>query len=251
MQLIPSIAAPKTGRARLRVVFDTIVGALLVAIGLILCWLVLGTPLLSRFLPGSRIEPDEAIIGVVAWGLALFAPAAFLVIGASRLGAVAFAIVSARPRPTPASRLAGQLGDEYVVASGVPLPDGRIIPEIVLGPFGAAVIEELPPSRATRNRGQAWEVRGPRGEWLPFENPLDRAARDAERVRRWFAHDDRDFVVKVYAAVVSAGQAVDRTPTCAVIEPSQIPAWLLSLPAQRSLSETRRAQLVANLRGER
>jgi hypothetical protein len=130
------------------------------------------------------------------------------------------------------------------------MPEGRIIQELVLGPFGAAVIEELPPSRATRHRGHAWEVRGPRGRWLPLENPVERASRDAEAVRRWFAHEDRDFVVKVYAAVVASDQTVERSATCAVIEPSQIPAWLLSLPAQRSLSESRRDQLVAHLRGE-
>jgi hypothetical protein len=173
-----------------------------------------------------------------------------LVVGGARLASVVDAIVSSRPRPTPAARLAGQLGDEYSVGSRVRMPDGRVIPELVIGPFGAAVIEELPPSRATRHRGSVWEVRGPRGRWLPLENPLERATRDAEAVRRWFAHDDRDFVVKLYAAVVASDQVVDRTPTCAVIQASQIPAWLLSLPAQRSLSEARRAQLVDHLRGE-
>jgi len=250
MQLIPSLAAPTSGPARLRIVGATIVGGILVVGGLALGWLMLGTSFLSRFMPSGRLEPTEAVVGALAWGIALFAPAAVLVVGASRLAAVADAILSSRPRPTPAARLAGQLGDEYAVGSRVRLPDGRLIPELVIGPFGAAVIEELPPSRATRRNGSAWEVRGPRGRWLPLENPLERASRDAEAVRRWFAHDDRDFVVKVYAAVVAGDHTVDRTPTCAVIESSQIPAWLLSLPAQRSLGEARRAQLVARLRGE-
>jgi hypothetical protein len=228
----------------------TIVGGILVVGGLALGWLMLGTSFLSRFMPSGRLEPSEALVGALAWGVALFAPAAVLVVGASRLATVADAIVSSRPRPTPAARLAGQLGDEYAVGSRVRMPDGRLIPELVIGPFGAAVIEELPPIRATRHRGSMWEVRGPRGRWLPLENPLDRASRDAEAVRRWFAHDDRDFLVKVFAAVVASDDTVERTPTCAVIQSSQIPAWLRSLPAQRSLSESRRAQLVDHLRGE-
>lgn len=248
MQLIPSMTAPTTGRARLHVVVATVAGGTLVAGGLGLGWLMLGTSFLSTFTPAGRHEPSEAVIGMAAWALALFAPAAFLVVGAARLAAVADAIVSARPRRTPASRLARQLGDEYVVATRVRLPDGRVVPELVLGPFGAAVIEELPPARASRHRGPVWEVRGPRGKWIPLENPFERATRDAERVRRWFAHDDRDFLVKVYAAVVSSDQAVERTATCAVIEPAQIPAWLQSLPPQRTLNESRRAQLVATLR---
>jgi hypothetical protein len=250
MQLIPSLAAPASGPGRLRIISATIVGGVLVVGGLGLGWLMIGTSFLSRFMPSGRLEPVEAVVGALAWGVALFAPAAVLVVGGARLASVVDAIVSSRPRPTPAARLAGQLGDEYAVGSRVRMPDGRLIPELVIGPFGAAVIEELPPSRATRHRGSVWEVRGPRGRWLPLENPLERATRDAEAVRRWFAHDDRDFVVKLYAAVVASDQVVDRTPTCAVIQAAQIPAWLLSLPAQRSLSEARRAQLIDHLRGE-
>ena len=78
---------------------------------------------------------------------------------------------------------------------------------------------------------------------------LDRASRDAERVRRWLAHDERDYVVRVYAAVVATDPAQPRTPTCAVITASQLEPWLRSLPVQRSLNEARRAQLLAMLRG--
>ena len=62
------------------------------------------------------------------------------------------------------------------------------------------------------------------------ENPLDRAVRDAERVRRWFAADDADFVVKVYAAVTGPAPAIERTTACAVVSHDQLceldrPAW--------------------------
>ena len=41
------------------------------------------------------------------------------------------------------------------------------------------------------------------GRWVPIENPLDRATRDAERVRRWLATDDRDFVIKALNAQIA------------------------------------------------
>ena len=86
--------------------------------------------------------------------------------------------------------------------------------------------------------------------WVRIESPLDRAARDAERVRRWFAHDERDYVVRVYAAVVH--DEIQRCPEprrCAVISESQLEPWLRSLPVQRSLNDARRAQLLAMLQG--
>jgi len=79
---------------------------------------------------------------------------------------------------------------------------------------------------------------------MMLENPLERAARDAERVRSWIAAEERDFVVKVYAAVVTPDTSLSRTSACAVISTEQIPAWLASLPPQRSLSSDRRAELL-------
>jgi hypothetical protein len=248
MQLAPFMTAPARSGARVRIVIGLAVGAVLVVGGLALGWLMLGTSFLASFVPTGRPEPAQMALGAVAWGVALIAPAAVLIVGAARLASVAETILAARPRPTPAARLASVMGDDYVVATRVALADGRRVPEIVIGPFGAAVIAELPPSGLTRHRGITWEVRGPRGQWLPLENPLDRAARDAERVRRWIAQEDHDFVVKTYAAVVSRDSTVERTATCAVIEADQIPAWLRSLPAQRSLTPTRRARIVELIR---
>ena len=72
------------------------------------------------------------------------------------------------------------------------------------------------------------------------------AARDAERVRRWLGHDDADFVVKVYAAVVGPAPTVDRTAGCAVLTPDQLGSWIAALPAQRSLTTGRR-ELILDL----
>ena len=87
---------------------------------------------------------------------------------------------------------------------------GEAVAELVIGPFGGAVIRELPPAAVTRIREGHWELRTRRG-WVSIENPLDRAARDAERVRRWLGHDDADFVIKMYAAVVGPAPTVPRT----------------------------------------
>ena len=72
----------------------------------------------------------------------------------------------------------------------------------------------------------------------PIEAPLDRASRDAERVRGWLASDDRDFVVRVYAAIVTDDKTVDRTPACAVVAPAELAGWIAALPPQRGLNES-------------
>jgi hypothetical protein len=117
------------------------------------------------------------------------------------------------------------------------------VSDVVLGPFGAAVLRELPPAPVTRIRDGRWELKARRG-WITLENPLDRASRDAERVRRWLGHDDADFVVKAYAAVVGTGWKIARTADCAVLTPDEVAAWISALPPQRSLTEGRREQVL-------
>jgi hypothetical protein len=245
MQVISSAASRPNGRISLMA--GSLVGVVLVGGGLALGWLLLATSFAARFTPAGRPQPGEVAAGIVAWAVTFVLPSLFLIVGVSRLASVLDDLVTRRGRATPASRLGRVLGDEYVVATRVRLPDGRPVPEIVVGPFGAAVIEELPPSRATRHTGSTWEVRTANG-WMPLENPLERASRDADRVRRWFAQDDTDFVVKVFAAVVSVDGAIARIPSCAVIAPDQVAAWIASLPAQRSLTPGRRQQVVERLR---
>jgi len=87
------------------------------------------------------------------------------------------------------------------------------------------------------------------GRWIPLEDPVDRTARDAERLRRWIGTEERDFIVKVYAAFVTDDPTISRTPLCAVIGPNEVAAWLTALPAQRSLYDTRRDDLIDRIRG--
>lgn len=226
----------------------TVVGLILVVGGLTLGVVTFETGFVDHFMV-ARPSAIQMAMGAVAWTFALTAPALFLVVGLARLVEIADRALGGRGRLRPASRHAASLPSDHVIATRVRLPDGRILPELVVGPFGIAVIEELPPVEAARRHGDRWEVRVSTGGWMPIENPLERAARDAERVRRWVAHEDHDHVVKVYAAVVATDPSVERTPTCAVVRPDHVPAWLAALPAQRSLNADRRAWIAELITG--
>ncbi|HET7028941.1 MAG TPA: hypothetical protein VFI34_00395 [Candidatus Limnocylindrales bacterium] len=229
------------------VIVGVVVGVFLLGGGVFLGWLVFATPVLSGLSPTGRASSAQLAMGAAVWGVALVAPACFTIVGALRLGRVARA-VTAKPRPRATTRLAASIGDEHTCATDVRLPDGRVVRNLILGPFGLAVLTELPPARAMRHQGMSWEVRGSNGRWTHFEDPRERTARDGERVRRWVAATERDFVVKVYAAVITDDPTVSRTTACAVVTADQIPAWLGSLPRARALTDDRRADLVAEIR---
>ena len=223
-------------------------GTVLIVAGLTLAYATFVMPLVGSIGAGGRFGSPSPAGGALASALAVVAMAAFLGVGAARLAEVLAAVRPGR-RVARDPLLAG-LPEHALLVRGVDVGDGRAIPAVLVGPFGAAVVRELPEAGATRRQGAYWEARTSDG-WIRIENPLDRAARDAERLRRWFSHDDRDFVVRVYAAVITTEPTIPRTPTCAVIGSTQLPAWLASLPVQRSLTDTRRARLAQMVRGTR
>ncbi len=243
------ITSPRSERPPLGAVFVGLaVGAFLLLGGLLLAWVAFATPILTAMIPTVvRPTPAELAIGGLVWGSTLVAPPCFAIVGALRIGRVARA-VTAKPAPRAMTRVAESIGDEYTAARNVRLPDGRVVRDLVLGPFGLAVISELPPARMTRYTGISWEIRRSDGRWHHFENPLERATRDGERVRRWIADTERDYVVKVYAAVVTSDSTLARTPGCAVLMPEHIPAWLASLPPARSMTPDRREDLIEAIR---
>jgi len=242
------ISSARAARPPLGAIFVGVtVGTILVVGGLFLGWLLFATPVLTGVGGGGRTSAGQMAVGAAVWGLALVAPPSFAIVGALRLGRVARA-VAAKPPARTTTRLASQIGDEYVAAQDVRLPDGRVVRNLILGPYGLAVVGELPPARALRHAGMSWEVRGPKGRWVHFENPLERAARDAERVRRWVASAERDFVVKAYSAVITDDRTITRTAACAVISADELPAWLASLPPSRALTDDRRADLTEDIR---
>jgi hypothetical protein len=244
MQIIG--AAPPTTSRVPSLVIGAAAGTILIVSGLTFEFATLLTPYFDRVARGGFGSAGPG--GSAAWAAAVLLGAVFLGVGAARLAGVLADVRSGAGANlvTPPTRHP----DEPVMALDVDVGDGRPIPKLVVGQFGAAVIRDLPDTSVARHQGPYWEgLSG--GAWVRIESPLDRASRDAERVRRWFAHDDRDYVVRVYAAVVTTEPALPRTPTCAVISEAQLEPWLRSLPVQRSLNEARRAQLLSMLRGGR
>lgn len=250
MQVIAS-SRPVAGRpSRLSVVISFALGAMFVAGAAWILFAVFGLGFLEHYVPGGRTTTFQLVAGALAWTFALTAPPAFGLVGISRLVVAVERARARRPRITPAVRLARAIGDDHVVATSIRVPDGsRVVPEIVVGPFGAAIVEELPPAMAVMSRGiRSWEVRTGDGHVHTIENPLERAARDADRVRAWLSSDETDHIVKVYAVVVGNDPRVERTAGCAVAEPDEVAAWLTSLPPQPSLDQGRRDRIVRLIR---
>ena len=227
-----------------------LIGLILITSAGVLAFAVFGTGLLSPFTPSDRAGTSYLVACALTWTFGLTAPAAFGMLGLARVGKAVGKITAGRAQGTPAARACAALPDDHSVAARVRLPDGsRVIPEIVIGPFGAAIIEELPPSESVAYRGpRNWDIRLADGQVHRIDHPLARAARDAERVRNWFGGDDAGHVVKVYAAVVGTDPQVERTASCASITPDQVGPWLTSLPVQRSFDADRRERVIRMVR---
>lgn len=225
----------------------TLSGSLLAAAGLVMAYMTVATPLVDRLLPVTRSGSSHVAFAMGIWSFALIAGGALLVSGTSRLALTVARIRAPGPARTPVARMLAALPPDVVVVTGVVPVDGRPIPELVVGPFGVAVVHPMPPPDRVRRVGDSWELRTNEG-WAPTEHPLDRAGRDADRVRHWLTNRDLEFVVRVYAAIVAPDTSLPRSPACAVITADQIPAWLQALPAQRGLTPGRRNRLVTLVR---
>ncbi len=230
-------------------VLAVVVGTLFLGAGIAITYVALTTSVVSDLARLGQGRVGSPLAGILVWALAFIVPGSLVVLGLARLVfAVELSLALRGSGLPPVASLAAQLPDDYTVAEDVRLPDRRVIPEVVVGPHGLALIEELPPSRASRQRGPYWEVRLLSGRWVPIENPLDRAARDSERLRRWIRSLEEDFSPRVYAAVVGDGHRVDRTSWVAVVTRDQIPGFLGALPPVRHMTRERQARLVELLR---
>jgi hypothetical protein len=243
MVLMDVIAPPRPSqRTLVPMLSGTLFGTFSIVSGLALAYVAFATPFLDLAIPSGRPDAFQTAIGIAIWTIALVAPAGFVLAGANRLARNLATVRGRAPRRSTTLKALDNLPGELTVASRLTLSDGRGLAELVIGPFGAAVVRELPPSQVTRIQGDNWQVRGSRG-WISIDNPLERATRDAERVRRWLTEDD-DFLVKVYSAVVGPGATVARTPGCAVLTPDQLAAWISALPTQRSLTPGRHSRVL-------
>ena len=229
------------------IVGRTLFGATLVATGLGFALIVIETPLVPRLVPAAGSGSTGLAVAVFVWVLALVAGAGLSLAGANRLAATVATVRTGSSARASISRMLSGLGSEVVVLAGVVPGDGRPVPELVVGPFGVVVVHELGPLEIVRPTGYSWERRTPRG-WVPIESPVDRVTRDADRVRHWLTSGDLEFVVRVYAVLVTADRSIPRSPQCAVIGAEQIPAWFESLPGQRSLTSGRRDRLLDRIR---
>ena len=209
------------------------------AIGIAAGWFVFFTPLLDQAITFNSRSSGAPLLGAGVWAVALTAPTCFIVLGLVRLAAAATRFHDGVGPRRPVHAMADRLPAGVESLPTIALPDGRRIPDVVLGPHGIAFFELLPPLAATRQIGGRWEARFSDGRWRPIENPLERAARDADGLRRFLAEDDRDFIVKVHPVVTSSAPHVERTDTCAVVALGDVPGWLAALPVQRSLSAAR------------
>ena len=177
------IAPPRPARELGSLVGGTLLGAGLVAAGLCLAFITLETPFVSRLVAG-RSGSIPVVIPALVWALALIAGGALLVAGTDQLAAMVAIVRRHTTRRSPVMRALGSLPSDLIVATGVVPDDGRTVPDLVIGPFGVAVVAEIGGEDTLRRIGQSWEMRTDDG-WSLTEHPLDRAARDAERVRRW------------------------------------------------------------------
>ena len=201
MQVIAA-DTPRSRRDRLAILRSAATGVLLILAGVLIGWLCLGTPLANSFIPDGRPTTFQTALGVMCLGVRDPGPGR---VPGVRLHAhgphdrsrdIAPAHDrDADPRPGARSRPPGR---DRPPAARRP-PDPRARARAVRDPR----LGDVPPAGVSRHVGSRWEIRGARGRWVPIEAPLDRASRDAERVRGWLSTHDRDFLVRVYAAVVT------------------------------------------------
>lgn len=242
------IAAPASSRwEALAIMRSALVASLLILAGVALAWAFLATSLVWSLVPSGRPTGAQVVLGVAGLSFAILLPAGMIVLGALKASSTLRSIGARRPRHA-LPHLAHALGPDHLAAEDLMLPDGRRIHELILGPFGVVVLGAVPPASVSRHVGRRWEIRDDRGRWLPIEPPVERAARDAERVRRWLGSLGDDFVVKVHAVIATDDQRVERTPSCAVVASRELATWLEGLPPQRGLTAGRRERVAARIR---
>jgi hypothetical protein len=165
----------------------------------------------------------------------LAAPAGLVLLGTDHLARMLATVRSGLWRRGAPDPLVG-LPQDVTVVRGVRLDDGRPAPTLLVGGFGVAVVRGLPAASRRERRLEA------EADERTLD-PREAVTRDAERLRRWLSQREVDFVVRVYAAIVSTDDSVTRSAACAVVTSEQLTAWVASLPRQRSLTMDRRMRL--------
>ena len=188
--------------------------------------------------------------GALAWGFGLIAPSLFVMIGLARMVETAELVALRRRPPRPVAGIVRDLPPDHVAAARVRLPDGRVVPELVVGPFGVAVVEELPRPEHLAARTRAGGRREPptgagsrsrTRSIVPAGTPSGSVAGSLTTTATTSSRSTPRSSI--------ARRALSRTPTCAVVAPDELLAWIASLPVQRSLNADRRADIVETIKG--
>ena len=153
----------------------TVVATFSIVFGIVIAYMAIATPVLKAVIPEGRLNAGQAATGIIVWSIALVAPTAFVLIGANRLVRILAATRARTPRRSATLRALDSLPDDVVVATGIAMPDGRPISDLVIGPFGAAVVRELPPAAVTRVRDG--RLATPDAAWLDRHREPARARR--------------------------------------------------------------------------
>ena len=244
MQVLRAGATSRPRLALVPLLAAFLIGVVLVGAGVAAAWVAMTGTLLNDASLLGRGPVVRPVVGGLAFALAFLIPAVLVVAGLARVVRAIDGATGRRMRRGPVATLSRRLPNDYAVVAAVRTPEKRLIPEIVVGPTGIVVVEPLPPVRASRVHGRSWEVRLSNGRWLPIENPLDRASRDAERLRGWLSSEWESWAPRVYAAVVADGHEVSRLPDVAVVTREELGAFLTSMPVSKSMTPDRRRDVI-------
>ncbi len=205
----------------------TVLGAGWLSIAATLAYVALATPIVSRLVLSGRIASSGGAIFVLAVAMVATIPLSLATAGIARL-LDAFRI-ALEPRSSVLRRVAGGLGYDAAFAP-LALPDGYVVPPVAVGRFGAVVCRPAAGGGSVGRFGDRWEV-DVDGEWMPLEHPGRKTRTGSAQDGPCLDPDDRDLVVDVYAAVVTAPHEVNRAPWASVLRPDQILPYLAGLPS--------------------
>src|SRR5262245_10344045 len=118
----PARAIPKPSMAPLLATAS--IATILIVAGVVMAYVVLATPALTTILPTGRLNVGQMATGMLVWAIALVGPAAFVLLGASRLLKIMTTLKVRNPPRTPLLRALDGLPDGTVVAHGLTLADG-------------------------------------------------------------------------------------------------------------------------------
>ena len=205
----------------------TVLGAGWLSVAATVSYLALATPIVSRLVLSGRIASSGSAVSLLAAALIATIPVSLATAGMVRL-LDAFRI-ALQPQPDVVRRVAGRPGPARAFAPPA-YPERPVARRAAVELLGDVAFRHTPGDRSVRRRGDRWEV-DVQGDWTPLELPARKprlvSIADAARVRSL----DRDFVVKVYAAVVPGSETPDRVPACFILRPDQILPYLAGLPS--------------------